>query len=245
LVKRWNKNKQINVIGLVIGVSCGLIITTTFINPLVHVWEAKREIRAMPFYKALSVYDPETYRKVESIAIEATQGGGTPEKAGLKIADELMTALPKYIPKASDESVVGFFGNLVPVLDELDRVNPDACYAFLFPHKFGEVGMVKKYLPPKYGDKNLQALEGIILSAMKNPQHVPDEQKASELMQPLFANLVSKYGLEHVRLIDGTAHDAPERKQVCEIDAELYRQILSLPPADASTILRYLFSLKS
>jgi hypothetical protein len=244
LVKPWKKYRLISVVSLFVGIAAGSLISKTYIVPLAHVWDAKRLIRATPFYKELSVYDPETYRKIESILVENTQSGGTPQKAGRKIAIELAAVLPKYVPKASDESVVTFLGNLVPVLQELDRTNPDACYSFLFPDKFGEAGMAAKFLPSQFGNKNLQALEGIILSSVKNPQPAPDEKKAKELLQPIISNLVGKYGSDDLRLIAGTARDASERKKVCEIDAELYRQILSLPPADASTIVRYLLSTK-
>jgi hypothetical protein len=223
---------------------CIKLFASAYVEPGIRVWDTKRVLRTMPFYSELAAYDPETYQKVEAIVLEGVQHGDSQEKATLRAADEIMTILPKYIPKASNESVIAFVRWLLTSLDELNSANSDACYSFLYPHKFGEAGLANKYLPPKSGEQSLKVLEAVILSAARTPQKVPDERKADELMQPVITNLANKYGSD-LKLVVGTAHDGRERKVVCEIDSELYKQILSLPPADASTVLRSLFSSKS
>jgi hypothetical protein len=223
---------------------CIKLFASAYVEPGIRVWDTKRVLRTMPFYSELATYDPEAYQKVESIVLEGVQHGDSQERATLKAADEIMTILPKHIAKASDESVIAFVRWLLASLDELSRANSDACYSFLYPHKFGEAGLANKYLPPKSGEQSLKVLEAIILSAARTPQTLPDKRKADELMQPLITYLANKYGSD-LKLVVGTAHDGRERKVVCEIDSELYKQILSLPSADASTVLRSLFSSKS
>jgi len=88
----------------------------------------KREIRAMPFYKEPTVDDPVTYQQVEALTIEATRGGEIKQKADLKIADQLIVILPRYIPKASDESAIAYARYVVTSLDALDHTNPDLLF---------------------------------------------------------------------------------------------------------------------
>ncbi|HKI12365.1 MAG TPA: hypothetical protein VKA02_09640 [Candidatus Acidoferrum sp.] len=223
---------------------CLKFASITYVEPRIRTWEAKREIKVLPFYRELSIYDPETYQKVESIVIEGLHDGVNQQKISQRVGDVLLTTLPKHIQKASDESVVAFVEVSLASLDELDRANPDACYSYLYPHEFGEPGMAEKYLSPQSEDKTLQVLDDVILSAIKKPQAEPDAKKADALLRPVIANLAHKYGSD-VSLMEGTAHDASERKKVCEMDADLYRQILTLPPAEASAVVRYLLSPKS
>src|SRR5271166_5628361 len=210
---------------------CFRFAATTYVEPKIRVWELKREIRAMPFYKELAVYDPVTYQQVEALTIEATRGGEVKQKADLKIADQLIVILPRYLPNASDESVIAFARFTVTSMGGLDRSNPDACYSYLYPHKSGEAGSATEYPSPEAGDETLQLLENIILSAVKNPQQTPDGMKSNELLQPILINLGKKYGSD-LSILQGRARDSSERKKVCEMVTEMYREILALTPAD-------------
>lgn len=220
-----------------------VIVLVTHFAPGIRIWEAKREFRASPFFGELSAYDPIAYQRFESQYVEIIRSGGTQQKAYLNLVDELMMVMPKYMPKASDESVLAFGRQMVASLEELGRANSDACYSFLFPHKFGDSELVKKNISLQSGEKTLQVLQGIIVSAVKNPQPAPDEKKADELLQPILRNVIGTYGSD-VKLFGGTAINGPERKKVCEMVTEFHREIQSLPPAEASTVLRSVFSVK-
>jgi hypothetical protein len=111
----------------------------------------------------------------------------------------------------------------------------------LYPHKSGEAGSGTEYPSPEAGDETLQLLQNVVLSAAKKPQQVPDGMKSNELLQPILINLGKKYGSD-LSILQGTARDSSERKKVCEMVTEMYREILARPPADASTVLRSLFS---
>jgi hypothetical protein len=195
----------------------------------------------MPFYKELAVHDPVTYQQVEALTIEATRDPEVKRNTDLKIADQLIVILPRYLPKASDESVIAFARFTVTSMGGLDRTSSDACYSYLYPHKSGEAGSGTEYPSPEAGDETLQLLQNVVLSAAKKPQQVPDGMKSNELLQPILINLGKKYGSD-LSILQGTARDSSERKKVCEMVTEMYREILARPPADASTVLRSLFS---
>jgi hypothetical protein len=214
-----------------------------YVEPWLRGWDAERQVREIPFYKELSVRDPLAYQRIKTAIQEAVRSGDSKEKTSQRIADVIVDIFPRYLPKASDDSVVAYANWMVRGLEELDRANPDACYAFLFPHKFGEPGLAQKYMDVKTKEEVLDVLTDIVESAIKNPQLEPDRKKAEELLQPILATMAQKYGAD-VSLLQGTAHDSSERKKVCGMSSELFRQIASLPKAGASMTLRYLLSSK-
>jgi hypothetical protein len=213
----------------------------SYVGPWLHAWEAERQVREIPFYKELSVHDPEAYQRIKTIIREAVRSGDSQTKISLRIADVIGGIFPRYLPKASDDSVVAFANSMVHLLEQLDHANSDACYASLFPHKFGEPGMAQKYEDLKTQKEVLDTMKDIVESAINNPQAEPDPKKSEELLQPIIETMAKKYGAD-VTLLQGTAHDSSERKKVCEMSSEMFRQVRSLPKADASMILRYLLS---
>ena len=213
-------------------------------EPRIREWDAEREIRAMPFYHELSIHDPAAYEQVKTIVIEAVRSGDSKEKMGAKISDALVNILPKYLPKASDNSVVAYVNWTVLQLDALDHTNPDACYALMFPHKFGEPGFALKYIDPKSNEPAVAILQDVVSSAISNPQAEPDPAKSEEVLQQVLTPVVQKYGRD-LSLLLGTPKDASERKKVCEMSSDLLREILALPKPDASLVFRYLLSAKT
>ena len=191
----------------------GLEVTTkSYVEPRIRAWEAIRELGKTPFYRELSEYDPPTYQRVKSVFLQAAQTGDSKKKTTLRVADVIGDVLPRYIPRASDDSVAAYVNWMSRDLDTLYRANPDACYAFLYPHKFGEPGLALKYLPSTNEDQDLQVLANIVESAIKNPQAEPDANKAEELLQPIFAGLAQKFGSD-LSLLQATAKDSTERKK--------------------------------
>jgi hypothetical protein len=213
----------------------------SYVGPQLHAWEAERQIREIPFYKELSLHDPEAYQRIKTIVQEAVRSGDSQAKISQRIADVIGGIFPRYLPKASDDSVVAFASATVHLLENLDHANPDACYASLFPHKYGEPGMAQKYTDLNTQERILDTMKDIVESAINNPQPEPDRNKSEELLHPIIETMAKKYGSD-VTLLQGTARDSSERKKVCEMSSEMFEQIGSLPKADASMILRYLLS---
>jgi len=67
--------------------------------------------------------------------------------------------------------------------------------------------------------------------------------KSNELLQPILINLRKKYGSD-LSILQGTASDSSERKKVCEMVTEMYREYwLSLHLMQVQSCGRYSLSI--
>jgi len=229
---------------IVLGVAVSVVLFISLISStkgLVDRWEVNTQMNDIPFYKTLSASDPATYQRVKGILLDGVRSGEPTEKTALRIADGLQEILPRYMPRASDDAVVAFATVMIHDLEELDRTNGDACYSFLYPHKYADAGLAAKYHGGNSEEKELDVLFQVVESAVKHPQPEPSPEASNKLLKPIQANLYQKYG-RGLLLFQGVARDSAERKKVCDISLDMFQQIAALPKADASMVLRSLLS---
>jgi hypothetical protein len=218
-------------------------VSTVYVVPRVREWETNRELRAIPFYRELATYDPALYQRVAAITADGLARGDSATEISGKITPILMAGLPKYMRNASDESMVEYLKFMVDSLDELGRTDPDDCYAFLFPAQAEQAGVAKKALSSGTEERALKMLDDVMLSAMKNPQAAADPAKADEILRPILINLKKSYGAD-LALVGGAARDAGERKKVCVMSDDMFKQISMLSAKDASLVFRDLLAEK-
>jgi len=233
------KRERIGV-GVVVSLALFLSLLSSMKRLMDH-WDVNRQMNDIPFYKTLSVSDPAAYQRVKVILLEGVRSGEPTQKTALRIADALQEILPRYIPRASDDSVVAFANVMIHDLDELDRTNGDACYGFMYPHKYAGAGLASEYLDSESRQKDLDVLFQVVETAAKHPQAEPSPEASDELLKPIETGLYQKYGKD-LMLFQGVARDSAERKKVCDISLDMFQQIAALPKADASMVLRTLLS---
>lgn len=214
-----------------------------YVQPRLVAWEAGRETKDIPLIKELSVSDPATYQRLLTIVQEGARNGDSQAKISQQIQDVLMAVLPNYLGKAPDDNVAAFISYFVDQIGALDRANPEACYAWLYPKNAPDPTIAQKYMDKAAQDKALQLVTDLIGGAIKNPQPEPDPVKTQALLNPILLSLGQKWG-DDLKLIGTPAADAPQRKKVCEIALDMYTQIATLPKADQSATLRYLLAVK-
>lgn len=233
------KRERIGV-GVVVSLAVFLSLISSMKRLMDH-WEVNRQMNDIPFYKTLSVSDPAAYQRVKGILLDGVRSGEPTDKTALRIADALQEILPRYMPRASDDAVVAFANVMIHDLDELDRTNGDACYGFLYPHKYSGAGFAAKYLDSKSKEADLDVLFQVVETAIKRPQAEPSPEASNQLLKPIQVALFQKYGRD-LMLFQGVARDSAERKKVCDISLNMFQQIAALPKTDASMVLRTLLS---
>lgn len=212
-----------------------------FVLPSVYDWKADRELRSITFFSEIADSDPEMYKKLKATLLDGLKKGESKEVVKRQAAYVIEGVLPRYLPNASDESVNAFISVTAQDAKELNHVNPDACYQFLFPQKFNSSNSTA--LDDAAKNKTLAAMADVFHSATHNPQPPPDPKESEELLKPVRNELTNRYGWD-LLLFQRTAKDSAEREKVCNIGIDFYNQILSLPPKESSEVLRYLLSAK-
>jgi len=211
-----------------------------FVLPRIHDWQAERGILEIPLYREVAANDPEMYREIKSATLKGMKKGERKEIIASQISTIIATSLPRYIVRASDESVIAFAELMVKQTDYLSHVNPDACYQFLFPHEFGEPGLASRYLDKAYERQSIDVMTRIFHSAVKMPQDLPDAKRSEVLLDQVTKSLNKDFGAD-LLLIQKKPTDAEGRKKVCILTTALYNHALGLPQRDSSMLLRYIF----
>jgi hypothetical protein len=207
--------------------------------PLVYGWQMDRELRKNPFYSQLAESSPQVYDKVKAAALEGMRKQEPQATTEAKIASLVAGAIPQYLPTASDESVIAFVKATTLELRELNGSNPDSCYFFMYPQK--APAPVANSINEEAKTRMLTAMGGVIASATHAPQAPPDKEESKALMLSVAGELEQKYGAD-MEILRREAKDTTERGKACTMAIDLYDRILSMPPRQASELLRYILS---
>lgn len=208
--------------------------------PGVRLGQADRELKTIPFFRAISEVDPLTYQKMLALTVDGMGKGESIDTISSKVVPILSETIPKYTGTASDESVIALIDVVVRRVEALHSAHSDACYYYLFPNENG-APLPSSYSDDKTNADSLAAMGSIVQSAVHSPQPPPDAAKAQTLLVPVFKRLRDAYG-DDLRLLKQKPVDSAGRQRVCDISISLYRNVESLPNGDAGMVLRYLLS---
>jgi hypothetical protein len=217
-------------------------LTARFALRSIYDWKTDRELRNIALYSEIADSDPETYKKLKATLLEGEKKGESKGVIEHQLASIVEATMPRYVPNASDESINAFVSIVAQDAHVLNRVNPDACYQFLYPQKFSSPNPTGLNAVTT-NIKTLSAMADVLHSATHNPQPPPDAKESEELLEPIRNELAEKYGSD-LLLVQGTAKDSAERGKVCNIAIDAYSRILNLPPKESSEVLRDLLSSK-
>ncbi|MFQ5846581.1 MAG: hypothetical protein ACE5IQ_02790 [Candidatus Methylomirabilales bacterium] len=245
LVVRHPKERRLPYV-LVLVFSFAIVNTLfrVYLLPYVHVWQyeaaIERQLQGVAAYREIQQSDPQTYAKIRTIVRDALRKGQPADVVAGRIRAVITALVAKYIPQASDASVVDFATVMVREIQELTRISPTLCYQFLFPQRYGAPDLTK-HLAAKTLQDDLAALAGLIRTATNNPQRRPDASQSQTLLETAYAQVYTEYG-DDVQLLNSPHDPSVDKEKVCTIIAALYTQVLNMPKKDSGMVLRYMFS---
>ena len=215
-----------------------------FVLPYIRVWQYERQVEQqlqdIPAYRAIQKNDLQTYERIRAIARDGIRNGQQPEVLASRIRAVISELVIRYIPYASDDSVIELTGVMVREIEELTQANPNLCYQFLFPQRYGPLDLTK-HIDAKTLQDDLAALAILIQSATHNPQPKPDPSQSETLLKAVYARVNEEYG-DDIRLLDNPHSQSVDKGKVCTIIAGLYRHVLNMPKTQSSLVLRYMLS---
>lgn len=178
---------------------------------------------------AIQRHHPETKAEIEAITRETSTA-----RAQQRSAELAQRYLPRHVPTTSDAAVLRFTGEMTKVFEKLVQNDPETCKAL------SGSGSVSASFDSQNMQAALDAMAQVIDDSVNAPQPPPQPQRAQELMAGVVtrvyaqpnANLAPPQMLAQPALVPAT--------QLCNTMIAFYREILKLPPADASIVLRTL-----
>lgn len=189
---------------------------------------------------ALKQYDPAAYK---TLANDLSTGlaDGVPRA---KLVDDLgarVTAIGfKRLPTASNQAVLAFADVATKEMGELKRQDPKACVRWLFPMQGTSVDLTT-YVSQELRDGSYTALAEVVKSSAEDPQPIPALAEVAADQQLIASELRDKYG-DKVGLLQRAHDPSVDATAVCAMAADLYGNILQLPPERSARLLRYFYS---
>lgn len=178
---------------------------------------------------AIQRHHPEAGAEIEAIKRETN-----PVAAQQRSADLAQRYMPRHIPTTSDVAVLRFTNELTKVFESLAQKDPETCKALTTS------GKASASFDPQNMRAALDAMADVIDDSVNAPQPPPQQQRAQQLLSGVTervyakpnANLVAPQMLAQAATLPAA--------QLCNTMIAYYREILRLPPQDASTVLRML-----
>ncbi len=178
---------------------------------------------------AIQRHHPEAGAEIEAIKREAS-----PVVAQQRSADLAQRFLPRHIPTTSDAAVLRFTNELTKVFESLAQKDPETCKAL------STSGKASASFDAQNMRAALDAMADVIDDSVTAPQPPPQQQRAQQLLMGVTERIYARpnANLASPQMLAQAA--ALPAAQLCNTMIAYYREILRLPPEDASTVLRML-----
>ena len=194
------------------------------------------EIRSYRFIQVLEKHQPGAREQIEALVHDAVSKND-PSIAQARATQLAQQYFPQYVPRTSDDAIVGFAKNLVDVLTYFETNDAETCKSLATGGT-----MAGKNVPTERMLPIVDSMADVIQDAATKPQAPPDAARATPLVQSVVAKL---YAGNDPKLIPPqmlvTPAAAPADR-LCYTMRSFYATVLSLPKADASLVLRQLIS---
>jgi hypothetical protein len=244
LARRLTANRRISTIVFLSSFILFGFVSKQFLGPLIYTWKVDRDVERSLFevtaIQYIAKYDPQVYRGIKTELIDSIRNGENRDQAVGRARQAVGSLVMKYIPHASDEAVVRYVEAMALEIEELAEQNPEACYRFLFPARYGSAD-VTQYIRADTQRADLAALAEVIRTAAEQPQPLPDGETGDALLKKLMNNFHASQGADALLLRDPFAPGV-DKKKVSKLIASLYREALDLPQEESGVLLRYMLS---
>jgi hypothetical protein len=244
LARMLTSNRRISTIVFLSSFILFGFVSKQFLGPLIYTWKVGRDVERSLFevtaFQDIAKYDPQVYRKIKAELVDSIRDGESREQAVGRARQAVGSLVMKYIPHASDEAVMRYVGAMALEIEELAEKDPEVCYQFLFPARFGSAD-VTRYIKADTQRTDLAALAEVVRTAAEQPQPVPDGKAGEALLKKLMDNFHASQGADALLLGDPFAPGV-DKKKVSKLVASLYREALNLPQEESGLLLRYMLA---
>jgi len=191
-----------------------------------------------PAYKSIQEFAPETLTEVRSYLKTAVSENHDSLSAETNTRQIIASVIASRLPKASDAAILNTIQLTVDQMISLGERGDDSCFRFLFPHVDGGIRALNVF-SQELMDRDYESTR-LILSTYDDTREIPAEGHAMEVLNPVYAALIQKYGQEAVAEMADVTADGVDKSRICSISIDLYAMILARGDEDAVTALRWM-----
>ncbi|WP_448042377.1 hypothetical protein [Bradyrhizobium liaoningense] len=196
-----------------------------------HDWDKALQ-KSASMYRALKQAQPQAYDEMLEIVTRGTSTGIARAELTEQVRAKVAEIIGKLLPLA-DDSVLIDFGKLV--IDQYTAVGAqDGAACYRYAAGLPDQNLVK-LIPAHLAERELELNAQIIMSARKRPGPVGNDQSWKKILAGLD---LRGYTAKDLELLNGKSIGAADYARYCDVAIALYREITSLPPAEAAGVLR-------
>jgi hypothetical protein len=199
-------------------------------------YRAESALRAQPVYRILKKHEPGVYASlVDEYKVYARDESRREDFVNTANA-QISLAATRNLAHASQDSVIALINDMIANAKRLQHVPGDACFRYWFPQVVGPPD-IAKYIDEKAQAHTLELMGEVIRSAAENPTPLPSADTVKDNLANVINSTYAQYGAD-AQMIAHAADARVDRAKVCTITIAVYEHIMSLPPAEASALLR-------
>jgi hypothetical protein len=227
-----------------------------YVLPVIHTWEARRQavkvIEDSRLFTLLASKHPEVREQFIQMLVGLARQGSTSAEAAMAGytwgRQFIEPYFQRYVPYASDVSLVNFVSSLVAMLEQLKARQDDTCFLWMFGGNTSESSQLAHAMRTVDQQPLLDTMAHVIESAITAPQPALDQYRVATLLVTYTETLVEKYGtqfLEDLAMLGTPRAARVKRQAVCATALTFYRDALQRPQGEREVLLRSLFTAKA
>jgi hypothetical protein len=206
-------------------------------DPDKWVEELDSTLRKERVYRAIALYDPSDFADTEATILRIVNSGGALGEVYKALHSMIVKVTNANIGKAPDATVLQLARHLVTTVDHLERVDGDACSAYLFPSRAHETFS----LPPTLAQEELDVEAELIENGGAHPVPTPSARETEKWTHEVGVRMW-RNDPASARILPEVFSPKVDRRRACRAVAALYREVLSLPSHGAATAVRGLWN---
>ncbi|MBR0956178.1 hypothetical protein [Bradyrhizobium japonicum] len=183
-------------------------------------------------YRALKQAQPQAYDEMLEIVTRGTSTGIAQGELTDQVRAKVAEIISKLLPLADDSVLIDFGKLVIEQYTAIGAQDGAACYRYASGQP--DQNLVK-LIPPHLAERELELNARIILSARKRPDPVGNDRSWEKIRAGLD---LRGYTVKDLELLNGKSIGAADYTRYCDVAIALYREITSLPPAEAAGVLR-------
>lgn len=195
------------------------------------------EFKKIDMYAVLAERSPQDFDRVIEAAWRKLQSGATDAEVTTAARAQLTAVLPRFLPLASDETLVAYQALMQEQLEALRERDVKACVEMAFPS--GQPMSVVGYLPPELQKRELALMTKMLREADPARGMKPSQQAVERVAQRAAVGMTQE---QLVVFSDETARRRSPPLLTCNAAIAFFAGLNRIPAPERGRALRVLYA---
>jgi hypothetical protein len=203
--------------------------------------ELEQTVLKIPLYASLQRVDPRAFDEIMAQLVDGYRRGASEDEIVSMARTVLSKVVRQQLPYAPDADVLQSVDILIGYMDGLRSADPETCAAIEDPARGARLKSDLNTLFPAIAAKELALNQSIIESRANERRALPTAADMEPYLSKVLDRLARRRELR-LELIEKPKLTPEEFKPFCEAVLAFYQEIRRLPPHEAVTVLRVIFT---